>query len=129
MAASTTASIRLTASVVDSTYIVRNRNQITSSASRVAPERNAPASRLRRRPVCGAASGVTGANPWPPASGTKSRRAGTASSRRCAAAPAIAAADRQSRAAHPAAPATPNVPMSHSSAPATPVTAPSVFHP
>ncbi|PYR51801.1 MAG: hypothetical protein DMF89_04650 [Acidobacteria bacterium] len=38
--ASTTASIKLAASVVERTYIVRNRNHTTSSASSVSPDRN-----------------------------------------------------------------------------------------
>ena len=45
IAASTTASIKLAASVVESTYIVRNRNQTTSSASSVPPDRNEHASK------------------------------------------------------------------------------------
>src|SRR5690349_13390986 len=49
MPASTTASIRLAASVVLSTYIVRKRNQTTSSASSVKPERNAAIREKRRR--------------------------------------------------------------------------------
>ncbi len=50
IAASTTASIRLAASVVLSTYIDRNRNHTTSSASSVPPERNAQTSIARRSP-------------------------------------------------------------------------------
>src|SRR5215831_9838177 len=49
MPASTTASIRLAARVVLRTYIVRKRNQTTSSASSVRPERNAQRRNKRRR--------------------------------------------------------------------------------
>lgn len=114
IAASTAASMTLTASVVVRTYIERNRNQITSSARRAAPARNADARSHR-----GAGRAAAGAI---------ATSAARSFARRDSHRP-MPAADRLSSAAVHAAPVTPKRSTSTTSATTTPATAPSVFQP
>ena len=116
------ASIVVAASVVDSTNIVRNRNQTISRPSSVAPERNdetrsAVAPAFARCASFGAASPDEVAD----ASGA---RAGPAPSLQ----PPTPAATQSAAATH-AVPPTPTLGTKSSSAPSAPATAPRVFQP
>ncbi len=133
MPASTIASIRLAASVVLRTYIVKKRNQVTSSASRAIPERNAQANNDTKRERGGRRVAEI---PFD-RSGRPEGRPATDGSRRAegrrptetVANIANPAATRFNTAAVHAAPATPNRSTRISSAATTPTTAPSVFQP